>query len=441
MRLWFVATTALGVVAAGSWAAGSWAVAQSQAPVRLGPPPGGTVSYRIKADTMSGFGAGMMNARGGLGMIGAMMRDGMSDDASNRSLWLELGSNRTPAGAPNAEHLPPAGLGLGPSIPLVTPRPLVQGRPEPGDERDPERPEGRLMIFWGCGAATRPGQPVVIDFAKMYDQLSEQMKSMARMRSRQGMGGMPGMGGMGAMAGMGAGSAGSAGRGRYATIGEWPNDRMRRTVTARSSLVGDHVIKGNYSPEIRFTMAPDQDFLAPMRFTQSGKTPLGAMALAWNQVPNALGYFLTAVGGGEDKTMVIWTSSEVQDGQQPDDFASADQVARLVQAKTVLAPATTQCAIPTEAARRMGQGGVLSAIAYGPTHSFSYPPRPPKALPSWAPDWVTRVATRSTYFTFLGMRDQMREDGDPTGGEGAGEGGARPKPKKKRNPFGLPMPF
>lgn len=426
MRLWITATSAIAV------GVGGWAFAQSAAPVRLGPPPGGTVSYRVKADTMSGFGAGMSSARGGLGMLGAMMRGGMSEDASTRSLWLELGSNRPPAGAPSGEHLPPAGLGLGPSIPLLTPRPPGEGRLTPPGGPDPvERPEGRMLIFWGCGAATRAGQPVVIDFAKMFDQLSPQVKAMTRMRMMQGMRDGPGM----------DAGAGPAGRGGFRTIGEWPNDRLRRTVPAQASLVGDHAVKATYSPEIRFTMAAGQDYLAPLRLTRNGKMGAGAVALAWNAVPNALGYFAMALGGGRDKTVVLWSSSEVQDGQQPDDFATADQVARLVQAKTVLPPSTTQCVIPAEAARQMGEGGLLTTTAYGPTHSFSYPPRPAKALASWAPDWVTRVATRSTHVSLLGMPTDIGagEDGDPTGGEG--EGAARPKPKKKKSPFGLPLPF
>src|SRR3546814_10907863 len=30
-----------------------------------------------------------------------------------------------------------------------------------------ERPKCRLLLFWGCGAKAGPGQPVVIDFAKV----------------------------------------------------------------------------------------------------------------------------------------------------------------------------------------------------------------------------------------------------------------------------------
>lgn len=425
MRLWIVGTSAVAVAGVAGLA-----LAQAQGPARLGPPPGGTVSYRVKADTMSGFGAGMMNARGGLGMLGAMMRGGMSENASHRSLWLELGSNRPPSGAPSGEHLPPAGLGLGPAIPLLTPRPSGAGQPtQNGGAAQMERPEGRLLIFWGCGAATRPGQPVVIDFAKMYDQLSPQMRAMAQSRMMQGMRG-----------GSGIDPSGSAARGRggFATIGEWPNDRLRRTVPAQASLVGDHLVKATYSPDIRFTMAPGQDFLAPLQVTRTGKAP-SAIALAWNAVPNALGYSAMAIGGGRDKTIVMWSSSEVRDGQQPDDFATADQVARMVQAKTVLAPSTTQCAIPAEAARQMGEGGLLTMTAYGPTHSFSFPPRPSRALASWAPDWVTRIATRSTHVSLLGMPGGMGEDGDPTGGEGEGAGSS--KPKKKKNPFGVRLPF
>src|SRR3546814_8620928 len=30
-----------------------------------------------------------------------------------------------------------------------------------------ERPKGRMLLYWGCGATPGPGQPVVIDFSKL----------------------------------------------------------------------------------------------------------------------------------------------------------------------------------------------------------------------------------------------------------------------------------
>ena len=82
--------------------------AEAQTPVRLGPPAGGTVSYRIGADTTSGLGA-MMGRGGGMSaMMGAMMGGGAGGGGAIRSLDLELGSNAPVRGAPTGEHQIPA---------------------------------------------------------------------------------------------------------------------------------------------------------------------------------------------------------------------------------------------------------------------------------------------------------------------------------------------
>jgi hypothetical protein len=48
-------------------------------------------------------------------------------------------------------------------------------------------------------------------------------------------------------------------------------------------LVGDHLVRGNYSPEIRFALAPDNDSLAPLSPT-SPPLPSGALRISWPAV-------------------------------------------------------------------------------------------------------------------------------------------------------------
>lgn len=393
-------------------------------------PAGGTVVYKVTADTYSGFGAAFMGGRGAGSMMGAMLSGRAANpNGSAHMLNLELDSNRTPAGEPMAEHLPPPGLGVGASLPLLTPRPergAPAGREAPGTF---EKPRGRILIFWGCGEKARPGQPVVIDFAKMAQgQLTPQMEAMLRMSPQQ----MARMGG--AMAG------GASGRGQYATVGLWPNERTRNQPPPSGSLVGDHVVRGNYSPEIRFSLSPAQDYLAAFQATQS---PLGsgAVGLTWRQIPNALGYSAMAVGGEQD-TMVMWTSSEAQTPASPGEFASAAEVQRLVAQRMMLAPSVTQCAVPAEAVKAMGGGGFLTMQAVGPTSSFSYPPRPAKAPAGWAPDWIAKVQTRATYMSMLGqdggMMGGMADEEDE---RSAGQQPQQPKKKKKGLLDGLIRPF
>jgi hypothetical protein len=409
-------------------------VALAQAPLRLGPPPGGTVSYRVSASTYSGFGAQFMGLKPTIGgMFGALTR-GSQADAQAHLLTLELGSNRPVQGAPQAEHVPPPGLGAGPTLPLVTPEPVTTGsNPDRSEPSDPGQPRGRILLFWGCSEVARPGQPFVIDLAKLGTAgLTGQTQTYVEIARRmQAMRGGMGRGAMGA-----AGQRGFA-RASYRTIGEWPNSRTKQQVPATGSLVGEHIVRGSYSPEIRWTMAPGQDFLGPIRVSRNGPLPSGAVGFDWSPIPNALAFSAFAFGGGED-TIVLWTSSDTQSGGDPGEFASESEVARLVQARALMAPTTTHCAIPAEAIKAMGQGGMLFMTAYGPTYSFSYPPKPPKALASWAPDWTTRIATRASWVGFAGR------ELPGLGGEerGRGNDGQPDKPKRKKGILGgLPIPF
>src|SRR4051812_55680 len=71
---------------------------------------GPVATYWMTAETSSGLGA--MMGRGGAGMAAAMM-SGRMGGSVNHVLHLQLGSTRKTSGAPEAEHVPPAGLGAG----------------------------------------------------------------------------------------------------------------------------------------------------------------------------------------------------------------------------------------------------------------------------------------------------------------------------------------
>lgn len=395
--------------------------------VRLGPPPGGTVQYRVDASTYSGFGAQFMTVRPTLGgILGAAVGGGARGGPAHM-LTLTLGSNRPSDGAPSAEHVPPPGLGAGPSLPLITPEPV---RSEPGreggaDPAEPGQPKGRILLFWGCGEAARPGQPLVLDLARLgAGAMNDQVRAYAQMRRR-----MAGaMGGAGAA--MGAGAKAGFNHAAYRTVGEWPNSRTRRQVPGDGSLVGEHVVRSSYSPEIRFVLAPGQDFLDPFRFSRNGPAPSGAVAMEWAPIPSALAYSAVAFGGGQDQ-FVIWSSSDTQSGLGADAGASAAEIARLIQARVLLSPQTTRCAVPAEAVRAMGDGGLLMMNALGPQYAFSAPPRPPRALKSWAPDWTVRVDARATYMGLVGRETPGMGDDE--------ERRREDRPRRRRNPLGLPF--
>src|SRR5207247_1823835 len=136
-------------------------------------------------------------------------------------------------------------------------------------------------------------------------------------------------------------------------------------VPAQGSLVGDHVISGNYSPEIRFGIDEGHDFMAPVAFDPVRKTPAGAFQVKWQSIPTAIGYFATAMGQGESRNdMVMWSSSEVQEmGQALMDYLPPSEVQRLIREKVVMTPQTTECAVPAGIFK--SEGAMFNFIGYG----------------------------------------------------------------------------
>lgn len=351
--------------------------------------PGGPVAvYWVSAQTTSGFGAGMMGAGGRPNMgalMGMMSGDGPDPNAANHTLRLQLGSERHPNGPPQAEHDPPQGLGVGPSLPLVTPveQPSQPTEEAPQAPQQFHRPRGRLLIFWGCGEHAGPGQPYVVDFAS----LSADPQAFA-----------------GLMRGMAVTPMQPPSPGRNTTYGEWPNAQSSVTVPPNGSLVGDHLIRGDYTPDIRFTLGPNQDFMAPLQLLRNERTGEGAVALGWNAVPTALGYFASAMGGGGQDTMVMWTSSATQAASFGlPDYLSPGETRRLVADGHLMDPSRTQCHVPAEAVQAMGRGGFVQLTAYGDEADFGWPPRPARL------EWVVKVRYRSSTSGMLGM---------PMGGRG-----------------------
>jgi hypothetical protein len=358
-------------------------------------------TYWVSAQTTTGLMAGIMGANGrpSMGSIaGMMMRGGPRADAVNHGLRLQLGSMLRPSGEPRAEHDPPAGLGLGASLPLVTPRPTAQPvapvdeTPSREPPREYQRPKGRMLIYWGCGEHAGPGQPFVIDFAKV----TAGQQSFA-----------------GLMSGLAVAAMQPPSPSRAATYGEWPNDKTRGGVSAQASLVGDHLVKGDYTPDINFQLGPAQDFMAPLHVVNS-PMPSGAAQLSWLPIRTATGYVAFMVGagghgGGDGADIVMWTSSNTQAPAFGfSDYLAPGEVRRLVAAGRFLGPQTSQCVVPQEVTQG-APAGLLTMTAYGEEANF----RSPAGAPT---PWAVKVRYRSSTSVLLGM------------------GGGQDRP---RRPFGL----
>lgn len=319
-----------------------------------------------------------------------------------KNLSLQLGSTRSST-APSAEHLPPQGLRAGERLPLVSPGkgvPKADGRPDyrPGT---PDKPKGRIELYWGCGEVAPSGQPVVIDLATMKPGAASPFGAIPVVKA------------------MVPPSAG-----HHATYGEWPGGRNGTRVPRAASLVGDHVVQGNYSPEMRFAIAGGNDFLAPLA-PQSAKLASGAVKVNWPVLANARGYIMTVTGARDDGTIVMWTSSAVRmPGMALPDYLEQGDIARLVQQRILLSPQATECVVPS-AVGKASESAMLMMTAYGPEGNYGSPRETPAG-------WGVKLRTKATHMSMLGVDlaslmaggsvDDAETDA-PTGDS---------KPKKKR---------
>ncbi len=391
---------------------GAVMIAASPALTQNSPPP--PVRYTIDAGTMSGMaamGAGAANggSGGGLGAAMAMMGGGGNQPA--HELTLRIGSPRQADGPPKADHFMPQGAGLGASVPLNTPGPV--GREEPAERlpNDMQTPSGRLLLYWGCGETAGPGQPVVIDFSKL-----------ARGQIPQGL-----------MApALNLPEEWSIRQGNSTTYGWWANGHDGKSLPANASLLGQHRIAGNYSPEINFNLA--QDFMPALR-TTTRDLPGGAVALSWAALNEATGYYawvmaMSDSGGGQPRDIVWWSSSATQQfGGPMAEWIAPAGVRRLIDARTVMAPTQTECTIPAEV-KRGGEMMIANLYAYGPEVNFAYPPRPENPRTAWRPEWTARVRYRSHTMFMPGMEGMMGGFG---GGQQA-ETGQAAQPEQPRKP-------
>jgi hypothetical protein len=361
------------------------------------PPP--VASYWMDVSTTSGFGAGMMGGGGrpDMGQIMQMMSGGGS--SVGHTIDLRLASKQKPAGAAQADHLIPAGLQMGPSLPLVTPVREEAPRERPDLPTQFQQPKGRMLIYWGCGEHVSAGQPTVVDFSKM---------AAGKVP--------PGMAGLASMAKIVSGPHSAPGFGR------WPNDRDSRAVPAAGSLLGGHKVQANYAPPIDFSLGAGQDFMPGLGLREAGALPSGASRLMWQPAPMATGYALAMFGSNQNGDVVMWSSAKSA-SMPAMDYVAPSEVKRLVAAGAVLPPSANECVLPAEVAAA-SPTGMVTMIGYGPEANFAEAPKAPK--------WVTKVRYKTTASVMRGMGGMM----------GASDDGATPQQsqqpqQKKKKRFGI----
>ncbi len=298
--------------------------------------------------------------------------------------WLDtaLYTTRKPGGTEAIHQIPPgANVGASPLQLITPPREGLKG--SSGDEVDyPERPQGRILFYWGCSAQVKTGQPRVFDMSRFSAQ---EYGSFMQGRSVRD-------------------------RGARAEPGHaiWPNDKQNSQVVRSASMVGEHSISGDgVPPNMRFTLGPGQDFMPALQVDTAGKLT-DSIRVSWQSISTARAYMLTAMSGSEGKAggpeLIIWSSSEPpESGMGLMDYVSNPNIDKWLGEKVLLPASQTQCEIPIGIFAK-SDGAMLRAIAYGNEANFSHPPRPANlgANAPWAPDWVVRVRTKSMAMNALG---------------------------------------
>lgn len=386
----------ISVLAAGVCAAGVIAAAPAKAPQAASAP---VANYWMDVATTSGMGAGMSAAQ-----MMQMMSGGGS--AVMHSLDLRLASKQKAEPGPKASaiHWIPAGLQMGPSLPLVTPVREEAPRAAPGSLPANYQPKGRMLIYWGCGEHAGAGQPTVIDFAKV---------AAGKLP--------PGMAGLASMAKVVTGPHSAPGFGR------WPNERDSRAVPAAGSLLGAHKVQADYAPQIDFSLAAGQDFMPGLALREAGALPSGAARLAWTPAPTATGYALAMFGSNPAGDVIMWSSSAKAATMPHLDYLAPAEVKRLVAAGAAVPPTTGQCLLPAEVASA-SPAGMVTMIGYGPELNFAESPKAPK--------WTAKVRFKTTASLMRGMGGAMDASGAGEAIPAAQQPQQQP-PKKKKRGFGL----
>ena len=326
-----------------------------------------------------------LGALGNLGgMVNAMGMKGVGDNSFGATKgmqpgrWLDIAvaTQRKPAGTQATQTIP-AGLGLGTSLPLLPPEPVVaKGNAPQGrdlDEHVPEQPKSRILLYWGCGDTVRAGQPKVLD---LNNAKPEDYAQFMRGRATRE-------------------------RGATAAPGNaiWPNPQSKQQVSKTASLQGEHKVAGEGIPaSLQFSIGQVQDFMPPLALAATGGGA-SATTVAWPAQPQARAYFLNAMGGSNNKDgdseMVLWSSSETPEpGWGLMDYLSTPNLDLWLADKTLLPTSQTQCAIPAGIFSK-SKGAMVQGIAYGQELNLVHPPRPTDRKVAWAPEWSARVRVKS----------------------------------------------
>jgi len=245
-----------------------------------------------------------------------------------RSLSVRLWSpGIAPQGA-TASIAPPAGLKQGDRLVLDLYRPKP-GQVEFDEELDSEAPEFTIKRYWGSAAKVKPGQPEVI----RWDTLSPEIKAQTRREAAQ-----------------------AANKESYFykpdwTTGYWPTGKQPGKIANDATLPGKYTLTTSYTGNVAIDVPQGVDFLAPIELSSPDLTKVpsleDAITFRWKPVPGVLGYHARVIGVQGNKTLILWSSSEVKDEPSAGwDYLEMAEVAKLVKSTAMMAPTRQEVTVP-----------------------------------------------------------------------------------------------
>lgn len=278
-----------------------------------------------------------------------------------RELEVRLWSpGAAPAGA-TANLDIPAGLSLGPTLPLEINRPEVRKAQAEKIEIPKEyriTDDFEIRQYWGCSETVLPGQPRIW---RLGDLPVAEREAWKRLSS----------GGLGML------------EKPDWTEAVWPNSKSgvgrNPAMVKPGSLKGEHKLRTSYLGDAAFRVTDPVDFLDPVVFTspEPGKADLKrSIRLSWKPIPNALGYHVMAVCPKGRKLLIMWSAGKnaegLNGGQQ---FPQMSEVKELVARGVYLAPDVNACNIPAGIFEG-ATNAMVTLTAYGPGQAFENPNSP-----------------------------------------------------------------
>ncbi|MBI5833624.1 MAG: hypothetical protein HZB16_15090 [Armatimonadetes bacterium] len=257
----------------------------------------------------------------------------MMSGAPTRKLNIRLWSpSIAPAGA-TASVVPPPGLKQGDrlNLELYRPRPEQTGPETPGVPAagtPGQMPDMTIKLYWGSSKTVKPGQPKVI---KIGDLTPDQRAQAAAAQRRSGAGGdyfyKPGW-----------------------TTAYWPTKDQAGAIDPAAALPGSFALSSSYTGNVTLPVPDDVNFLDPFDLTSpklSAKPDLTKfLDFQWKPIPSLLGANAMMMGFEGKNTMIIWSSSEVEDYPHMGGYLQMAEVRQMVADRKFMGPDQTQVYVP-----------------------------------------------------------------------------------------------